>query len=69
MRSHGALFFYSFFYFFARMKICGYKAGTNFIFYAPHVTLVIIKKYDLAVDKWGLILVLEDPDPVEEVSW
>ena len=35
------------------------------IFYAPHVTLVIIKKYDLAVDKWGLILVLEDPDPVE----
>lgn len=30
------------------------------IFYAPHVTLVIIKKYDLAVDKWGLILVLED---------
>ena len=39
------------------------------IFYAPHVTLVIIKKYDLAVDKWGLILVLEDPDPVEDVSW
>lgn len=36
------------------------------IFYAPHVTLVIIKKYDLAVDKWGLILVLEDPDPVED---
>lgn len=27
------------------------------------------KKYDLAVDKWGLILVLEDPDPVEDVSW
>ena len=49
------------------MKICGYKAGTNLIFYAPHVTLV--KKYDLAVDKWGLILVLEDPDPVEDVSW
>ena len=39
------------------------------IFYDPHVTLVIIKKYDLAVDKGGLILVLEDPDPVEDVSW
>lgn len=39
------------------------------IFYTPHVTVVIIKKYDLAVDKWGLILVFEEPDPVEDVSW